>query len=191
MGYPFAAEKLSVASGKITDIYYRYEEMEGVLLSGTLENVAYQTDALVKPGNSGSPVFDMNGAVIGMAAAKNRSCKETEKSFVNSMDKLLLRKELLFQPSVTEGKILFYKETENCLQNTNLIISNTQIVTRMQKMIFITRVKINLSERLHIAMCLPAVFWEYLYISHAGRRLFHAAFCLSILKSFGRFCTGL
>ncbi len=123
MGYPFAAEEPAVTLGKITEIYYRYEEMGGVVISGMLENITYKTDMLVQPGNSGSPVFDMNGIVVGMATAKIDSSAMSDrsgKSFVNSIDRLFSRKEHLFQSAHPEkGEMQLYQESEKCLENTN------------------------------------------------------------------------
>lgn len=123
MGFPFAADKVSVNQGKIRDIFYKYEDMEGVIISGIIENIVYQTDMEVYPGNSGSPVFDKEGHVIGMAAARADIPKKKRvapKSFAVSLDKLLSRKEILFQSvGFRKGEVILFKETEHCRGNTN------------------------------------------------------------------------
>jgi V8-like Glu-specific endopeptidase len=121
LGYPLGQEILTATSGKITEIYYRYEEMDGIQLSGMLENVTYQTDAPVQPGNSGSPVFDGKGTVIGMATAKkNVEGGASEMSFIHSSDHLLYKNRLLFQSADLEEKaVVLYRETEKCMQHDN------------------------------------------------------------------------
>ena len=60
LGYPLGNENVSVTSGLVSAI--EYDE-------GT--NVTYiQTDSAVNPGNSGGPMVNMKGQVIGMVAAK-------------------------------------------------------------------------------------------------------------------------
>ncbi len=120
-GYPFSSERLVATMGKITGVYYRNEMAGGVLPSGILDNITYKTSAVVHPGNSGSPVFDKNGEVIGMATAKVVSGKKritSHKCFVNSIDRLLSGKEMLFQPS-EKGKVTLHKELDVCKENTN------------------------------------------------------------------------
>ncbi len=133
MGYPFASEEVDISAGKITEIYYKYEG--NLPMSGVLENVMYQTDVVLYPGNSGSPVFDTRGIVIGMASAKADITKipsffpwqgreaEDKKglgiSFVNSMDKPLSQNRLLFQGNFEKKETVLYKELETCLENTN------------------------------------------------------------------------
>ncbi|WP_207681864.1 S1 family peptidase [Desulfonema magnum] len=130
MGYPFASEKVKISNGKINDIYYKYEG--NLPLSGVLENVTYKTDLVLHPGNSGSPVFDTYGIVIGMASAKVDTSKisslspkqEKDKkvsgmSFINSLDKLLSQNRLLFQANFEKKKTVLYKELEACLEHTN------------------------------------------------------------------------
>ena len=121
LGYPFGQEVLTVTRGKITEIYYRYEEMGGMELSGMLENVIYQTDVPVQPGNSGSPVFDEKGTVIGMATAKKDAAEgASEMSFIHSSDHLLDKKRLLFQSADLEEKVVvLHRETEKCMHHGN------------------------------------------------------------------------
>jgi len=121
LGYPLGQETLTLTGGKITEIYYRYEEMNGMQLSGMLENVTYQTDVPVQPGNSGSPVFDEKGTVIGMATArKDVADGVSEMSFIHSSDQLLCKNRLLFQSADLEEKaVVLYRETENCMQHRN------------------------------------------------------------------------
>lgn len=120
-GYPFASAELQATTGKITEIYYQYEADEP--LSGVLENIIYQTDAPAYPGNSGSPVFNSEGIVIGMASAIKDPGKGTgisRVSFIYSPDQVLSYNRLLFQSLYSEsGGISLYKETESCNQNTN------------------------------------------------------------------------
>jgi serine protease Do len=60
LGYPLGNDNVSVTSGLVSAI--EYDE-------GT--NVTYiQTDSAVNPGNSGGPMVNMNGQVIGIVAAK-------------------------------------------------------------------------------------------------------------------------
>ncbi|RLC15881.1 MAG: hypothetical protein DRI57_12185, partial [Deltaproteobacteria bacterium] len=121
MGYPFGREELVKNKGKTGKRHYRYEG--GKQLSGVIENVTYETDMLVNPGNSGSPVFNADGVVIGMATAKVDTEKiknAHEKSFINSVDKLFDRNRLLFQSAaLTQKKVLLCKELAVCEKNTN------------------------------------------------------------------------
>jgi PKD repeat protein len=60
MGYPLGQETVSITSGLISSI--RYDDGRNVTW--------LQTDSAVNPGNSGGPLLDMNGRVIGVISSK-------------------------------------------------------------------------------------------------------------------------
>jgi len=60
LGYPLKAENISVTSGLVSTI-----EFDGG------RNITWvQTDSAVNPGNSGGPMLDLQGKVIGVVSAK-------------------------------------------------------------------------------------------------------------------------
>jgi serine protease Do len=72
IGNALSEYRNSVTKGVISGINRRVVAGDGTGQSEVLEE-ALQTDAAINPGNSGGPLIDLNGEVIGMNSAVNRS----------------------------------------------------------------------------------------------------------------------
>jgi len=73
-GYPLGGNAVSVTTGVVSRVIaFGYEFSQPYALNSPGSVVAVQVDAAINPGNSGGPVFNEDGAFVGLAFAGMRS----------------------------------------------------------------------------------------------------------------------
>lgn len=106
IGHPLNSRPPVVRAGRITRTYYRFDRLP---MTDMVENIIYQTDALIQRGNSGSPAFNGRGEVIGVVTAKlksKNSNKPPRVGFIYAIERFLSQKRLLFQSLLDQEKPL-------------------------------------------------------------------------------------